>query len=117
VVGKGDPGGSCHACRFAEFGSAPNGRGQACRLTRNLLFVRAEDRVPLIIVVPPSSYQTVRRFLVRLPVPHYRAVIRLGLSPVRQPGRNYSVIEPRFLSVVDPTHHDKLADLHHMLAS
>jgi hypothetical protein len=117
LTGVGDPGGSCRDCPFAQFGSASNGRGQACRLTRELLFVRQEDHIPLVVVAPPSSYKTVRRFLVRLRVPFYHAVVRLGLAPVRQTGRIYSVIAPRFLGVVAPKHHDKLAELYRMLAT
>jgi hypothetical protein len=119
ITGVGNPGGSCRDCRFAEFGSASNGRGQKCRLTRELFFVREEDHIPLIIVVAPSSYRAVRQFtlsLRRIKKPHYHVLARLGLSAVLQPGRNYSRIEPRFGGLVDPKHHDQFTELHRMLA-
>ena len=31
ITGTGDPGGACGKCHMAEFGSAPDGRGQACK--------------------------------------------------------------------------------------
>jgi hypothetical protein len=117
ITGVGDPGGNCRDCAFSRFGSASNGRGQACRLTLELVLARREDRIPLIVNVPPSSYRTIHGFILRLPVPHYMAVVRLGLSPIRQPGRIYSLIAPRFLGAIDPEHHDKLAGLHRLLAN
>jgi hypothetical protein len=115
VNGVGDPGGLCCNCPFAQFGSGSTGRGQACRLTRELLFARPQDRLPFIVSVPPSSLRNVRKFQARLPLPYFCAFVRLGLSPVRQVGRIYSVIEPRLLGAIDPEHHDQLAKWHRCL--
>ena len=117
ITGVGDPGGLCCDCPFAQYASAATGRGQACRLTRELIFVRQEDRIPFIVSVGPSSLKNCRKFLTRLSLPHYLAVVRLGLAPVRQPGRTHSVIVPQLLGAVDPEHHDQLAELHRMLAN
>jgi hypothetical protein len=116
ITGVGDPGGPCRDCRFAAFGSASNGRGQKCRLTRELFFVRPEDHIPLIVVVAPSSYKAIRQFMLGLKELHYHVVVGLRLSAVLQPGRNYSRIEPRLLGRVDPKHHDQFTELHRMLA-
>src|SRR5262249_25962862 len=116
ITAVGDPGGSCRDCPFARFASASNGRGQACRLTRELLFVRPDDRIPLVISIPPSSYTAVRRFFLFLPVAHYHAVLQLALSPVRQTGRIFSLVAPQFLGIVDPKYHAQLTELHRMLA-
>ena len=117
ITGVGDPGGNCRDCRFSRFGSAPNGRGQACRLTLELVFLRREERIPVIVNVPPSSYRIIHGFILRLPVPHYMAVVRLGLTPVRQPGRIYSLIDPRYLGAFGPEHHDELYALHRLFAN
>jgi hypothetical protein len=116
VTGVGDPGGLCRDCQFAQYGTAANGRGQACRRILELVFVRQQDRIPFIVSVPPSSLKTMRKFLMRLPLPHFLVLIRLSLATVRQPGRTYSVIQPLFLGVIDPKSHDQLAKLHRMLA-
>ncbi len=70
-TGVGTPGGSCAACPFAQFGSAVNekgeaGKGQACALRRVLLILRPDNRLPVVLSVPPSSLKPVRNYLLRL---------------------------------------------------
>jgi hypothetical protein len=113
VHGVGNPGGLCCDCPFGQYGSA--GRGQACRLTRELAFIRPEDRFPFIVSVPRTSLKNVRKFQARLPMPYCLAYVRLGPSPVRQPGRIYSVIDPRLLGAMNPEYHEQLFKWHRRL--
>lgn len=78
VMGIGDPGGPCATCPNAQFGSKPKpgggyGRGQACSENRILFLMRAEDRLPLVIKLAPTSVPDCKKFALRL--------ISHGLNP------------------------------------
>jgi hypothetical protein len=65
-TGIGDPGGSCRSCRFAQFGSAAKGDGQACKLCRQLFLLRPGNLLPDIVNLPAGSLKSVHEFLRRL---------------------------------------------------
>jgi hypothetical protein len=93
-VGVGKPGGDCGACRFAQFGSGPNGEAQACKQVRQLFFLRQENVLPEIVNLPPSSLKPVRQYLMRLAaraLPCYSLITRIGLERAQNPrGITYS---------------------------
>lgn len=96
-VGVGNPGGDCLSCRYAQFGSAENGRGQACKAMRNFYVLRPEDSLPLRIVAPPSSLKNARDFFLglgkRSRIIYRHAIIRLGLQRDENPeGKPFSRI-------------------------
>lgn len=71
VRGIGQPGGDCLRCPFAQFGSAldqsgAQGKGQACKHVRMMLFLRQEDMIPLLVSVPPSSVKLAQKYFLRL---------------------------------------------------
>jgi hypothetical protein len=55
IIGHGKPGGLCAECELARFGSAPNGRGQACGERRMLYGHWAEDGMAIGVDLPPTS--------------------------------------------------------------
>ena len=71
IIGIGDPGGPCKECPYSKFGSAVNdrgeaGRGQACKMSRLLFVLRPEDMLPIIVRVPPSSLEAIKKYMMRL---------------------------------------------------
>ena len=68
ITGKGDPGGKCDDCPYAEFGSADEGtgRGQACKQVRILYLVRPGDLLPLVVALPPTSLRASGKYFLRL---------------------------------------------------
>ena len=78
IEGVGDPGGLCVRCPFNQWGSLSqlnpkrdDSQGKACRETRLLFLILPNKRIPLIIVVPPSSLSgkfpgTVQKYLLGL---------------------------------------------------
>jgi len=48
---------SCHSCPMAQFGSAPQGRGQACKVSTFLFLVNGDFGMPPVacLILPPSS--------------------------------------------------------------
>ncbi len=85
-TGTGTPGGNCHKCPFAEFGSDPKGEGQACKLVRQLFFVREENLLPEIVSLPASSVKPARQYFMRLAskaVPCYSLITRIGLEKTK----------------------------------
>jgi hypothetical protein len=116
--GEGTPGGECARCPHAQFGSASSGRGQACRLTRELLFFLPDHFLPFVVIVPPSSHAEVARFIRRLPVPSYSAVVRLALEQERSESRIlYSVVRPQFVAPLEAASRERFAVLHRQLAA
>jgi hypothetical protein len=85
LYGIGDPGGECATCPFNEFGSAikadgSEGRGKRCREMRAILFLRREDRLPVVVMAPPASLKNVKQYMVRLPCHMYQAVTKMTLE-------------------------------------
>ncbi len=65
-TGSGRPGGDCHKCPLAQFGSDPKGEGQACKLIRQLFLIREDNLLPEIVNLPPSSIKPARQYFLRL---------------------------------------------------
>jgi hypothetical protein len=82
-TGNGEPGGNCHTCAQAEFGSDPKGEGQACKLVRQLFLIREDNLLPEIVHLPPSSLKPVRQYFLLLAskgVPCYSVITKIGLE-------------------------------------
>jgi len=85
-TGEGKPGGDCYKCPFAQFGSDTKGEGQACKLVRQLFFVREENLLPEIVSLPASSVKPARQYFMRLAskaVPCYSLITRIGLEKTK----------------------------------
>ncbi len=66
VFGKGDPGGVCARCNMAQFGSADNLRGQACRHIVRLFIMREGRFLPEVLPLPPTSIKVYRAYITEL---------------------------------------------------
>lgn len=87
-TGTGNPGGDCTKCPFAQFGSDPRGEGQACKLVRQLFFLREENLLPEIVTLPASSIKPARQFFMRLAskaVPCYSLITKIALEKTKNP--------------------------------
>lgn len=85
-TGAGAPGGDCRECELAKFGSDDKGEGQACKLIRQLLLIREDNRLPEIVSLPPSSLKPARQYFLRLAskgVPCYGVITKLGLEKTK----------------------------------
>jgi hypothetical protein len=85
-TGTGKPGGDCHKCPLAQFGSDTDGPGQACKLVRQLFLIREENLLPEIVNLPPSSIKPARQYFLRLAskgVPCYSVITKIGLEKTR----------------------------------
>jgi hypothetical protein len=102
VTGIGTPGGSCATCPNAQFGSASDGRGQACRLITQLYVSVDGAPLPWVLSLPPSAATATRQYVVSLLAVHglpywaVRTAIRLERRQSPQ-GIMYSV--PVFATV------------------
>lgn len=108
VHGIGDPGGFCDGgtdlqpepCPFNVFGSAKEGEagGKACKDLRFLFILEGKSRIPKLIIVPPTSLKSMRRYFLDLAgqeIPHYAVITRLELEPDKNAtGIKYSRISP-----------------------
>jgi hypothetical protein len=85
-TGTGKPGGDCHKCPLAQFGSDAKGEGQACKLIRQLFLVREDNLLPEIVNLPPSSVKPARQYFLRLAskgVPCYAVITKLALEKTK----------------------------------
>ena len=85
-TGTGAPGGDCHKCALAQFGSDPKSDGQACKLIRQLFLIREENLLPEVVSLPPSSVRPARQYFLRLAskgVPCYSVVSKIGLEKTK----------------------------------
>ena len=85
-TGSGKPGGDCHKCALAQFGSDPKGEGQACKLIRQLFLIREDNLLPEIVNLPPSSVKPARQYFLRLAskgVPCYSVITKIGLEKTK----------------------------------
>lgn len=70
ITGVGNPGGVCSKCPQNEFGSADNGRGKACSEKRMLFFLTEDNMLPVVVVVPASSLEAAKNYLIALTTKH-----------------------------------------------
>ncbi|HNR80482.1 MAG TPA: hypothetical protein PKG85_09540, partial [Mesotoga infera] len=85
-VGQGNPGGYCAKCPLAQFGSADNGKGQACKQMRQLFIVRENDILPLVLTLPPTSIKPAKQYFMRLAskgIKYTHAVTRITLEKAK----------------------------------
>lgn len=96
----------CAECPHSQFGSAPDGRGQACS-QRTMIFVLAETGfLPFVIGAPAKSLQPFRRYMMALGNQgiHYASVVT-GFKlrkDSNQQGIEHAVLEPYLAARLDP---------------
>lgn len=94
LLGIGTPGGQCHKCPLAQFGSATDAKGaaakgQACKQMRLLLFLRQDAMLPMLVSLPPTSIQPAKKYFLRLVsngYPYYGVVTQLRLEQKKNAG-------------------------------
>ena len=94
-----NPEGLCENCPMNQWETAAGGgKGKACKEAR-LLFTLLPGRVlPVVVSVPPTSLQPVRKYLLRLAgegTPFYGVTTKFSLHKVDGSGAiKYSIIDP-----------------------
>jgi hypothetical protein len=109
--GIGMPGGDCQRCPFSQYGSAIGmdgkpGRGQACKHIRMALFLRQEEVLPIVLLIPPSSVKNSMKYGLRLAsagVPYSSVVTQLRLTRSQNAaGIDYSTIDFAMARILEP---------------
>lgn len=105
IQGYGDPGVKCAECPNSQWGSGPNGIGQACKLTRSLYFLRQGSMLPDVVVLSPTSIPPIQKYFQRLAaqaVPFYGVITTLGLERAKSKAGNiaYSKVVPTVAEVL-----------------
>lgn len=65
-IGEGNPGGSCAACPYNQFGSGDNGNGKACKNKRRIFILREGEVFPIMLSLPTGSLKEFTSFIRRL---------------------------------------------------
>jgi hypothetical protein len=125
VIGRGlygagsvlHPSGECATCPMNQWGAESGGgaRRKPCSEQRLSVFLREGDILPIIVQLAPTSIAPMRRFNMDLAskrVPHYRAIIKLGLERQQKQGKPaYAVVKPSLVQVVDADAGEQLKQL------
>lgn len=100
--GIGDPGGLCAMCGMNQYGTAPEGRGKACKNMRMLYLLQSGESIPIQISLPPTSLKPFKTFINQAFLlrrrPSYSSVIQIGLRKENNGGNDYSVATFRLVS-------------------
>jgi hypothetical protein len=98
--GKGDPGGSCAECAFAEWDSGDNG-AQACKQVKQLFMLRGTSMLPEVVSLPPTSLKAVRQFFLKLAtqgIQYHHCILRVELEKAQNPqGKVYGKAVMKFV--------------------
>jgi len=89
ITGVGDPGGECDKCPYSQFGSADNGDGQACSMSRIFYMLLPGQFLPTAVRIPPSSLKMAKKYLLRLAsqgLPYYSVITSLTLNKTKNAG-------------------------------
>lgn len=121
VWGYGEPGDGlraqsppkgCDDCPMAVFGSAEDGRGQACKQSHLLFLVRPDELLPTVVRLAPTSLQPAKQFLLRLSskaVPYYGVQVEIGLEKATSAGgQDYAKATFKVTSRLDPEERQKV---------
>ena len=79
------------------------GKGKRCKESRLLFILRPGDAWPVLIQCPPASLKVVRKFIsFRLPAPHWRCVVAIGLEKkINDAGQPFAAWVPRLTGTID----------------
>ncbi len=98
---------------YTQFGSGKGGFGKRAKEQRVLFVLREADPFPLVVAAQPGSLRAIRAFVPRLPVPHYRAIVSLGLEKVTSKGgKPYARITPRLVGTIDKEAGERIRTLY-----
>lgn len=93
--GRGEPGGECRVCPFAQWDTGKGSHGQACKAMRRLMLVLPDRLLPAMLSLPPTSLKACTRYFVNLVskrTPYWQAVTHIGLEGAQTPaGVKYAV--------------------------
>lgn len=99
--GIGEPGGLCAMCGMNQYGTAPEGRGKACKNMRMLYLLQSGESIPIQISLPPTSLKPFKTFINQAFLlrrrPSYSSVIQIGLRKENNGGNDYSVATFRLI--------------------
>jgi hypothetical protein len=79
---------ACQTCALAKFGSAEDGRGQACQQKRLLFMLTEKDVLPIVVALSPTSLKPAADFMLRLTragVPYWKVGTRVTLEKYTDP--------------------------------
>ena len=76
-------GGECRKCPMAQWESAPDSGGQACKQSKQLFILRGPSLFLEVVSLPPTSLKAVRQFFLKLVtqgVQYHQCILRIDLK-------------------------------------
>ena len=119
VQGFGEPGGECATCEFAQWDSAEEGSGQACKQMKRLFGALPESMVPYVLTLPPTSIGNFSNYLVGLAgvqVPYWTVQTRVELETDKNnDGVEYAVATFQLLKQLGGEERERACKFHEMV--
>ena len=124
IRGVGTPGGECSVCPLAQYGTSlakgknaagieAAGRGQACRQITRLFLLLPDSLLPVLLSLPPSSYQRASQYVVHLAATGHRyssVVTAISLEERKNAtGLTFSRVALRRVAPLDPEQEARIA--------
>jgi hypothetical protein len=118
ITGQGKPGGDCRTCPLAQWESAQEGAGQACKQVKQLFFLRGDSMFPEVVSLPPTSVKAARQFLVKLTtqgIPYYGALVAIELEKAQNAaGKPYGRAIMKFQRRLTADEQQRAVEFHQM---
>ncbi len=118
ITGVGNPGGACKACPMAQWDSAADSAGQACKQVKQLFFLRGESMFPEVVSLPPTSVKNARAFFLKLAtqgIPYYNALVAIELEKAQNPsGKTYGKAKLNFVRRLSEGESARAIEFHQM---
>lgn len=118
ITGHGKPGGECKSCPLAQWESAQDGAGQACKQVKQLFFLRGDAMFPEVVSLPPTSIKNARQFFLKLTtqgIPYYGALVAIELEKAQNAaGKPYGRASMKYLRRLSPDEQARAVEFHQM---
>jgi hypothetical protein len=114
-------GGDCAKCPMAQYGSAVDGDGQACKQVKQLFMLRGESMFPEVVSLPPTSVKNARQFFLKLAsqgVPYFHALVQIPLEKAQNgAGQTYGKASLKFVRRLSSDEAQRAVEFHELSKS
>lgn len=98
----------CSTCPMNQWGSEPKAkRGKACPERKSIFILQKDTLLPLLLVAPPTSLDSVEKYFLRLMnhahVPYWKVITKFALAKDKNDaGNEFCVIKPSLVRKLTP---------------
>jgi hypothetical protein len=114
ITGVGKPGGECAKCPLAQWESAAEGSGQACKASKQLFMLRGQSMFLEVVSLPPTSLKAIKQYFLKLTrqgVQLHNGIVRIDLEKAQNAaGKPYGKANLKFVRKLSPEESARAAE-------